>query len=80
MIKPNEKNVTGVLQRKASLVDTIKAVASSFFGVRGRKAHEEDLGKLNPVHVILVGIGLAAVFVLILVTIVKFVVSKSVSL
>ena len=63
-----------VLQRKASLLDTIKAVASSFFGVRGRKAHEEDVGKLNPIHVILVGVGLAAVFVLTLVAVVKFVV------
>ena len=74
MSKIERSTSTSVLKRKASLLDTVKAVASSFFGVRGRKAHEEDVGKLNPIHVILVGIGLAAVFVLILITVVKFVV------
>lgn len=61
--------------RQASLLQTVKAVASSFFGVRGRSAHEQDMAKLNPVVVIGVGIALAAVFVLTLVTIVRMVVA-----
>jgi hypothetical protein len=60
--------------RQASLLDTVKAVASSFFGVRGRSAHEQDMAKLNPIVVIGVGIALAAVFVLTLITIVRMVV------
>lgn len=60
--------------RHASLLDTVKAVASSFFGVRGRRAHEQDMAKLNPIVVIGVGIALAAVFVLTLITIVRMVV------
>ena len=48
--------------------------ASSFFGVRGRRAHEEDMAKLNPIVVIGVGIALAVVFVLTLITIVRMVV------
>jgi hypothetical protein len=61
-------------QRKASLIDTVKAVGASFFGVRGRKAHEADVAKLNPIVVIAVGVALAAVFVITLLTIVKMVV------
>jgi hypothetical protein len=62
-----------VLQRKASLGSTVKAVASSFFGVRGGKAHAEDMAKLNPVVVIGVGIGMAILFILTLVSVVKMV-------
>ncbi len=61
---------------KASFLQTVKAVAASFFGVRGRKAHENDLAKLNPVHVIAVGIGMAVLFVFTLIWLVKFILAK----
>jgi hypothetical protein len=61
-------------RRKASLLDTVKAVGASFFGVRGSRAHEHDMSNLNPLHVILVGIALAAAFVLTLVLVVRSVV------
>ncbi len=60
--------------RKATLLDTVKAVASSFFGVRGSRAHEKDMSSLNPIVVIGVGIALAAAFVATLITIVRLVV------
>ena len=60
---------------RASVLDTVKAVASSFFGVRGRRAHEQDMARLNPVVVIAVGIALAAAFVGTLIMIVRAVVS-----
>lgn len=60
-----------VVARKASPWDTVKAVSAAFFGVRGRGAHERDLSKLNPLHLILTGVVLAAVFVLTLVLIVR---------
>jgi hypothetical protein len=59
---------------RASLLDTVKAVAASFFGVRGRRNHEKDMSSLNPVVVIGVGIALAAAFVGVLVMVVKLVV------
>lgn len=62
-------------RRKASFADTVKAVGASFFGVRGGKAHQQDLSRLNPLHVILVGFMLAALFVATLVVIVKIVVN-----
>jgi hypothetical protein len=60
-------------RRKGSLVGTVKAVAAAFFGVRGRGAHEKDLSNLNPIHVIGVGIALAALFVVALVAVVRLV-------
>ena len=57
--------------RKAGLLETAKAVGASFFGVRGRKAHEDDVARLNPVYVIVVGIVLAVVFVLTLLAIAR---------
>ncbi len=62
-------------QRKAGFIDAVKAVGASFFGVRGRGAHERDFGNLNPVHVILVGLGLAGLFILVLLLIVRAVVA-----
>lgn len=63
-----------VTARKASILDTFKAVASSFFGVRGRSAHQRDLSQLNPVHLVIAGLVTAMVFVLILLVIVRLVV------
>lgn len=59
---------------KAGFVQSIKAVAWSFFGVRRRKDHEADVSNLNPVHVVIAGVGMAVIFVLTLVTIVRLVV------
>ncbi|MBG7620770.1 DUF2970 domain-containing protein [Herbaspirillum sp. AP02] len=64
-------------QRKASFGATMKAVFWSFFGVRKRKDYESDAARLNPVHVIIAGILGAAIFIAILVTIVKLVVASA---
>lgn len=61
-------------RRRLSLLDTIKAVGAAFFGVRGGRAHERDIANLNPVHLIVAGILLAAVFALTLLLIVRAVV------
>jgi len=57
-----------------SLFKTVLAVAASFFGVRGSKEHEADMAQLKPLHVIAVGIAMAAMFVLSLVFVVRMVV------
>lgn len=61
--------------RPAGLLETARAVLWSFFGVRGRAAHERDLSRLNPLYVILMGILLAVAFVVGLISLVRFVVS-----
>ena len=68
-----EKQVT---RRKMSFVATMKAVFWSFFGVRRKQDYEQDAAQLNPVHVIIAGVIGAALFIAILVMIVKMVVAK----
>jgi len=60
---------------RATLLETARAVAWSFFGVRGGRAHERDLRRLNPVAVVAMGVVLAAVFVATLLIVVRLVVS-----
>jgi len=60
-----------VVERRAGFVDTLKAVSASFFGVRGSRAHERDMARLNPLYVIVVGVLLAAAFVAVLILIVR---------
>jgi hypothetical protein len=65
-----------VVRRRASLAQTARAVLWSFFGVRKRAHYEEDAATLNPVHVIIMGIVGAALFIAILLSIIKFVVLR----
>jgi Protein of unknown function (DUF2970) len=65
--------------RKGSFVQTMKAVAWSFFGVRRSADFGEDVAKLNPVHVIIAGIVGAALFVVALVILVSWVVGSGVA-
>ena len=60
---------------RASVIETVKAVAASFFGVRGARAHERDMARLNPVVVVAVGVAMAAAFVGTLIMIVRAVAS-----
>ncbi len=63
-------------QRKGSLLATMKAVFWSFFGVRKKSDYEKDVAQLNPLHVVIAGIIGAAIFITVLVFIVKAVVAK----
>jgi hypothetical protein len=63
-------------RRKASFAATMKAVFWSFFGVRKRSDYESDAAKLNPLHVVIAGIIGAAIFVAVLILIVKMVVAQ----
>jgi hypothetical protein len=67
---------TGKPPRKASFGATMKAVFWSFFGVRKRKDYEHDAAHLNPVHVIIAALIGVVLFIGVLVTVVKIVVSK----
>jgi hypothetical protein len=60
-------------QRKASLLRTIKAVAWSFVGIRKNSEYQEDLGKLNPFHIIAVALVGVALFVAGLIALVNWV-------
>jgi hypothetical protein len=53
---------------------TIKAVAWSFLGIRKGSDYQQDMARLNPVHVILAGIIGALLFVVSLIALVNWVV------
>jgi amino acid transporter len=52
-----------VLARKNQWLRTVKAVAWSFVGLRQGSEFQEDMQKINPVHLVMVGIAAAAVLV-----------------
>ena len=66
-------------QRRAGLGETMRAVAWSFFGVRRSADYERDVQRLNPVHVILAGVAGAALFVLALVLLIRWVIASGVA-
>ena len=63
--------------KSASPLKLAKAVLWSFLGIRGRTAHESDVTQLKPAQVIIAGLIGAAIFVLGLVLLVKFIVSRA---
>ncbi len=66
-------------ERSGSFGQTVRAVAWSFFGVRRRADYEKDVQRLNPVHVIVAGLIGAAIFIVALVMVVKWVVTSGVA-
>ncbi len=65
--------------RRGSFLQTVRAVAWSFFGVRRSADYEQDVQKLNPVHVVVAGVLGAALFVGAVVMLVRWVVSSGVA-
>jgi len=61
-------------QRKGSLLRTVQAVLWSFIGVRKKADYQKDIEKLNPFHILGVGIAAALLFVLGLIALVNWVV------
>ena len=60
---------------KATLRDTVVAVLWSFLGVRRKSDFQEDIVKLNPIHLMITGFVLCFVFVIALMLISYWVVS-----
>ncbi len=61
---------------KISFWRSIKLVAWSFMGIRSNSEYQQDLAKVNPMHV--VGVGIVGVLLLVvgLITLVNWVVAK----
>ena len=62
---------------RASMLQVFKAVLWSFFGIRKRAAHEADTLRLHPAQVVVAGLIAAALFIAILVLIVRFVINHA---
>lgn len=59
-----------------SFLYSLKAVIWSFFGLRRKSDFDQDQEKIKPAHVIIAALLGAALFITLLVTVVKLVVSK----
>lgn len=80
MTEPAEhKPAPSATQRKGSLLQTARAVAWSFLGIRRRADYAKDVAQLNPIHVVIAGIVGAALFVAALVLLVRWVVASGVA-
>ncbi len=66
-------------ERPLSFLQTVKAVSWSFVGLRKGAGYQQDVQKLNPVHVIIAGLIGAALFVLSIVFLVRWVVGSGVA-
>jgi hypothetical protein len=74
-----ETGLREAVQRKGSFLQTMRAVAWSFFGVRKSSEYEKDVNQLNPVHVVIAGVLSALLFIAGLLVIVNWVLSSGVA-
>lgn len=58
-----------------SLLRSVKLVAWSFLGIRGKRAYQEDLSKVNPLHVMLVALVGVLLLIVGLIALVNWVVA-----
>ena len=65
-----------VAQPKASAAQVGRAVFWSFIGIRKSSGHENDVARITPAQVIVAGLIGAALFVMSLVILVKFLTAK----
>jgi hypothetical protein len=79
VIAPAGTDLKEAAERPMSFAQTVKAVAWSFLGIRKRAGYEQDVQKLNPVHVIVAGIIGAILFILALLAVVRWVVGSGVA-
>lgn len=63
-------------RKYGSLFQSVKLVAWSFLGIRSRAGYQEDLGRVNPLHVIAVGLVGALLLVGGLIMVATWVVGK----
>ena len=66
---------TPVPQQKASVWLTVKAVLWALLGIRKRSGFENDLVKISPLHLIVVGLVTVLVIVVGLIVLVNWVVA-----
>ncbi|MEI7465750.1 MAG: DUF2970 domain-containing protein [Burkholderiales bacterium] len=76
---PADSSLKAASRRKLSFLQTLRAVAWSFFGVRKAADLEKDVSQLNPIHVVIAGVIGALVLVAVLATLVNWVLTSGVA-
>ena len=79
MTENGDAALRDAVRRKGSLGRTLLAVAWSFFGVRKSRDLERDVGELNPLHIVIAGVIVAALFVGALIVLVNWVIGSGVA-
>jgi hypothetical protein len=79
LMTPPDDQPESPTARKGNFGQTLRAVAWSFFGIRKSADHEQDVKKLNPIHVVIAAVLGAAIFVVFLVVLVHFVIGAATS-
>lgn len=74
-----EDGLKAAAQRPPSFLQTMRAVGWSFFGVRKSSDYERDVSQLNPIHVAIAGVLGAALFIVVLLVLVNWVLSSGVA-
>lgn len=62
-------------QRSRSLMVTVRAVLWGFLGVRQNTGYQQDIERLNPLHLMAVGVVMTFIFVIGLMLLVNWVVA-----
>ncbi len=60
-----------------NMLNTVKTVLSAFLGIRRRSEHDEDTVKLKPIQIIVTGLLAAAIFVVGLILLARFIISSA---
>jgi hypothetical protein len=63
-------------QRKLNFFQTLKAITWAMFGVRKGSGYQEDMSKLNPVHLVIAGLLFGVLFVAGLIMLARFALSS----
>jgi hypothetical protein len=63
-------------KESASFLYSLRAVFWSFFGLRRKSDFDTDSAKLNPLHIVIAALIGVAIFIGLLITIVKLVVAQ----
>nr|WP_315397667.1 DUF2970 domain-containing protein [uncultured Duganella sp.] len=63
-------------KQQASFLYSLRAVFWSFFGLRRKSDFDTDSARLNPLHIVIAALIGVAVFIGLLITIVKLVVAQ----
>jgi hypothetical protein len=70
------KKVAPATTPSPSIWRSVKLVAWSFLGIRSNREYQEDLAKVSPMHVVLVGLVSVLLLVVGLIVLVNWVVAK----
>jgi len=70
-------DIRALAQRRLNFFQTLKAVFWGFFGVRKGKGYQEDIARLNPVHLIVAGVIATILFVLGLIAVARWFIGQA---